>query len=266
MRIVGVDAFAREAFRGNPALVGLLDADTLPPGDEAEAWLRAVAAEANQPVTAFVRVDGPRHALRWFTTAAELSLCGHGTLAAAHVLFEAGHAPRERPVVFDTRGGEVTARHDGERVWLSLPAGRVEQAEVPAGLREALGVDEIAWFGRSDVEFVVELASAKQVSELRPDIAALGAWPVIRVVVTAWGGSADITSRVFTPSIGVPEDQVTGSAHATLAPLWARRAGRDTLTAVQASARGGALALVVRGDRVEVGGHAVTVSRGDLLV
>jgi predicted PhzF superfamily epimerase YddE/YHI9 len=160
----------------------------------------------------------------------------------------------------------VTARHDGELVWLSLPAGHVEPAEPPAGLVDALGVAPV-WFGRNEQELVVELASPAQVRDLRPDIAALGAYPVTRVVVTSWDGDeADIVSRVFAPSIGVPEDQVTGSAHATLGPLWALRSGRSRLTAYQASSRGGELDLVMRGERVEIGGRAVTTNRGDVLV
>lgn len=275
VRIIGVDAFTSEAFHGNPAMVCVLDDPGLL-GDldrfgGGEPWLRHVATELNQPVTAFVcpdqasAIQAPA-VLRWFSPSTELPLCGHGTLAAAHVLFEEGHVVHDRTAEFRTVAGPVTARHDGELVWLSLPAGHVEPAEPPAGLVDALGVAPV-WFGRNEQELVVELASPAQVRDLRPDIAALGAYPVTRVVVTSWDGDeADIVSRVFAPSIGVPEDQVTGSAHATLGPLWALRSGRSRLTAYQASSRGGELDLVMRGERVEIGGRAVTTNRGDVLV
>jgi predicted PhzF superfamily epimerase YddE/YHI9 len=261
VKVFGVDAFTTMAFGGNPAAVCLLESAADP------AWMGRVAAELNQPATAFLWGGGDGYRLRWFTPVQELPLCGHGTLAAGHVLYDTGRAYRGEVIAFSTPSGVLPVRSAGDRVWIDLPAVKLTAGPVPDGVLDALGIEDAAWFGRSDYEYVVQVDTPGQVEDAQPDPARILGFPVPRVILTAPGGTgADFTSRVFVPAIGLDEDPVTGSAHAVLGPLWAGRLGRDNLTAVQASARRGELAVAVRGDRVRVGGHAITVSHGELVV
>ncbi|WP_433248214.1 PhzF family phenazine biosynthesis protein [Actinomadura nitritigenes] len=247
-----VDVFAERPFTGNPAAVVLLEA---PPD---EAWMRAIAAEVHQPTTAFVWREGDAWGVRWFTPARELPLCGHATLAAAHVL-------GQDEIVFRHGSGTLTASRGDGRIWLDFPAVPVASHPAPADALEAIGLTSVAGFARNDDDHVIMLDTAAQVEALRPDIPRILRLPAGRVIVTAPGGAdADFTSRVFVPAVGLDEDHVTGSAHAVLGPLWAARLGRDRLEAVQASARTGRLSLRVGGGRVHVGGHAVTTSEGTL--
>lgn len=263
MRFVGVDAFTSEAFHGNPAVVCLLDE---PIADERAA---ALAAEFNQPATAFVHVDGEAVALRWFSAVTELPLCGHGTLAAAHALYQNGF-PADRPITFHTRKAVLTASQAEGRIWLEFPALPSVSAPADPDVLAALGVERVAWFGH-DVDapgdLVVVLDSAAEVTALRPDFARLLELPLTKVIASAAGGAgADFTSRVFPPKYGFNEDHVTGSAHALLGPFWAARLGRTEFTAVQASPRRGELAVHVAGDTVRLGGRALTTMTGDLQV
>ena len=257
--VFGVDAFTARAFGGNPASVCLLES-------AADAgWMQQVAAELNQPATAFLCGGDSCYQLRWFTPAQELPLCGHGTLAAGHVLYHTGRADRGELIMFSTRSGRLATRSADDRIWIDLPAVELAGAPVPGGVLDALGLADAAWFGRSPYEYVVQVGTPGQVENARPDFARILGFPVPRVIVTAPGGAAaDFTSRVFVPAVGLDEDQATGSAHAVLGPLWAARLGRSNLTAVQASARRGELAVQVHGHRVWVGGRAVTVSHGQL--
>jgi PhzF family phenazine biosynthesis protein len=255
-----VDAFTGEAFRGNPAAVCLLERPAPEP------WMRAVAAEMNLSETAFVSpcAEGG-HDLRWFTPTVEVDLCGHATLAAAHVLAErsAGTAGTH---VFRTRSGALTCEcRDGE-ITMDFPTRPATEAPSPARLSESLDAD-IVWCGRGVDDLLVEVANAEAVQALRPDMAALAGLPVRGVIVTARGGpdGYDFVSRFFAPASGVPEDPVTGSAHCTLAVHWAARLGRTRFRAWQASARGGEVRVELLGERVRLGGRAVTVWRGELL-
>jgi len=257
----GLDVFTSNRFGGNPAAVCLLDtvADS--------AWMQQVAAEFNQPATAFLWINESLRQLRWFTPVQELPLCGHATLATAHALYETGRASPDDPIDFHTQSGVLTVWRRDRRVWLDLPAVHLAEASVPNEVLNALGLEDAAWFGYSDYEYVVQVDSPKQVEDARPDFSRILSFPVTRIAVTAPGGAgADFTSRVFVPAIGLNEDQVTGSAHAVLGPLWAARLGRNDLTAVQSSARRGELALTIAGDRVHIGGNAVIISHGDLVV
>jgi PhzF family phenazine biosynthesis protein len=270
-----VDAFTDAPFRGNPAGVVLLD------GPAPEAWMAAVAAEVNASETAFVHPSGvsDRHHLRWFTPTSEVDLCGHATLATAHVLWSTGTA--EGPLTFATRSGDLGAARDAvrdetepRRLWLDLPSWPVHAAPTPAGLAEALGGASGTYLGRTrgaagDVDetqpnHVVELADEATVRALRPDTSAVAALGGTGLIVTAPGDGVDLVSRYFAPNVGIVEDPVTGAAHATLGPLWAARLGRAELTARQLSSRGGELWLRVTDDRVAVGGHAVSVIAGQL--
>lgn len=257
--IVQVDAFADRPFTGNPAAVCVLDE----PRDDA--WMQAVAMEMNLSETAFLHRRGDDWDLRWFTPAVELDLCGHATLASAHVLWRDGLLASDAEARFHTRSGLLTARWDGEWIWMDFPAKPSRPADAPEGLARALGA-EPTYVGRSQFDLLVELGSEAAVRALDPDLTLLKQVEARGIIVTApaEGGEYDFVSRFFGPRVGVPEDPVTGSAHCVLAPYWAGKLGRDVLTGYQASPRGGIVRVQVNGDRVILGGRAVTVLRGTL--
>jgi PhzF family phenazine biosynthesis protein len=265
--ITVVDAFTTEPFRGNPAAICFLDEPAPEP------WMRAVAREMNLSETAYlVPARDPaasRWSLRWFTPEVEIDLCGHATLASAHVLAERGALPPGTTARFDTRSGELTARRDADRIVLDFPATPATATALPDGLLGALGLadDEVEAAGRNDAYVVLQIGDPTRVEALAPDFGALRAVDVRAVVVTARGraNGPDITSRVFGPAVGIDEDPVTGSAHCLLAPWWADQLGRTVLQAHQASPRGGDMEVRLVGDRVELVGSAVTVWRGDIL-
>jgi predicted PhzF superfamily epimerase YddE/YHI9 len=270
VKIFQVDAFTAEPFRGNPAAVCLLDER------RDEAWMQAVAAEMNLSETAFVDVDvgGPPPEgdgalpLRWFTPTVEVDLCGHATLATAHVLWEVGVGGADVHLRFSTRSGLLSAaRTPDGGIELDFPADPPAPADPPGGLVEALGAAP-QWFGRNRLGCVVELADAGTVRGLRPDLAALAGLPDPTFVVTAASDTEgyDFVSRCFAPALGISEDPVTGAAHCGLAAFWAARLGRDHLAGYQVSARGGEVGMQVVPDRgrVLLLGQAVTVFRGDL--
>jgi len=257
--LIQVDAFTDTPFAGNPAAVCLLD------GARDDAWLQAVGAEMNLPETAFLTAAADGFGLRWFTPTTEVDLCGHATLAAAHVLWELGRVAPEAAARFHTRSGVLTAiRRDG---WIELdfPAEPASVAEAPAALAAALGAGA-KWTGRNRFDWLVEVESAARVRALTPDLARLATVPTRGVIVTAPSDDArfDFVSRFFAPRAGVNEDPVTGSAHCALGPYWGERLGKRELLAYQASARGGVVRVRVSGDRVSLGGQAVTVLQGEL--
>ena len=258
--IIQVDAFADRAFTGNPAAVCIL------PAPREEGWMRDVAAEMNLSETAFLHPEGDGWRLRWFTPEVEVDLCGHATLATAHVLWEGGHLPADAQARFHTRSGLLTARRAGEWIELDFPAKPLLDAPPPEGLAEALGVAPVH-VGRSHFDVLVEAASEDEVRELRPDMGRLMAVEARGVIVTARavrGAEYDFVSRFFAPRVGVNEDPVTGSAHCVLAPYWAAKLGRDELVGYQASRRGGTVRVRSADDRVHLAGRAVTVLRGEL--
>ena len=256
--IYQVDAFSERPFSGNPAAVCLLDA---PRPDD---WMQNVAGEMNLSETAFVRPLENGFSLRWFTPSVEVDLCGHATLAAAHVLWEAGRLARSETARFSTRSGELTASSRGEWIELDFPATPAEAAEIPEGLAEALGCETRAVM-RSRFDYLIEVESEQVLAELAPNSAALANLSVRGFIVTCRGaGRYDFLSRYFAPAAGIAEDPVTGSAHCCLGPYWAERLGKTELLAYQASARGGEVRVQVKGDRVILGGQAVTVMRGEL--
>jgi PhzF family phenazine biosynthesis protein len=255
-----VDAFTDRPFAGNPAAVCLLD------GPRDDGWLAAVAREMNLSETAFLLARADGFDLRWFTPAIEVDLCGHATLASAHVLWETGRLTAGEPARFHTRSGTLVAALAADGIALDFPATPPEPALPPPGLVEALGVAPID-VGRSTFDYLVVAADEGTVRAARPDMGALRRIETRGVILTAAAatGGADFVSRFFGPAVGVDEDPVTGSAHCCLAPYWARRLGRDTLVAHQVSARGGVLGVRVAGDRVVITGRAVTVMSGVLL-
>ena len=262
MRITQVDAFTDRPFTGNPAAVAVLS--DLP----SEAWLQDVAREMNLSETAFLLRHEEGFDLRWFTPAAEVDLCGHATLASAHVLWEEGHLPPDEPARFHTRSGELLARR-GDDGWIELdfPAEPAIACDAPALLRRALGA-EPRWVGKSRFDLLVEVADEKIVRTIRPDMSLLAGLDARGVIVTSRAISErfDFVSRFFAPRVGVPEDPATGSAHCTLGPFWAERLGREEFLAYQVSDRGGMVRVTVRDDRVLLGGQAVTVLRARIAV
>jgi PhzF family phenazine biosynthesis protein len=260
LRIVQVDAFTNTPFAGNPAAVCVL-----PEPREAH-WMQQVAREMNLSETAFLlrRPDG--FDLRWFTPAMEVELCGHATLASAHVLWEDGHLAAHETARFYTLSGLLTATRSGEWIELNFPAIPEEATTPPAGLVEALGVTPV-YVGKSNAQLLVQVVTDEQVRTLQPDFTVLKKLPVRGIIVTSRSASPqfDFVSRYFAPQAGIDEDPVTGSAHCSLGPFWARHLHKASFTAYQASARGGVMRVRLAGDRVYLGGQAVTVLRGELL-
>ena len=259
-KIITVDSFTGKLFSGNPAAVCLLD------GPMPEDLMQNVAREMNLSETAFFYPEGEgRYHLRWFTPTVEVEMCGHATLATAHVLFIDGHLGAETTARFRTLSGELTARHDGDWIELNFPATPPAASDPPNGLREALGAEPV-YVGKSRSDLLVEIESEQAVRNLEPDIMAIGRLPARGVIVTARATSEgiDFVSRFFAPAIGIPEDPVTGSAHCALAPYWAEKLHKHQMVGYQASARGGVVKVTVDGDRVRLGGKAVTVIRGEM--
>jgi PhzF family phenazine biosynthesis protein len=259
-RFTQVDAFTDRPFCGNPAAVLVVD-DTV-----GEGWLRDVAREMNLSETAFLMEHEDGFDLRWFTPAAEVDLCGHATLASAHALWEEGRLDEGAEARFHTRSGILTCRKEGSWIWMDFPALPATEVDPPDGLVRALGVEPLR-VARSRFDLLVELDSEKAVRTLSPDMAAIGALPARGVIVTAPAVSSgvDFVSRFFAPAVGVDEDPVTGSAHCVLGPWWSGRMELDELVGYQVSARGGRVRIRMRGDRVELGGQAVTTLRGEVL-
>jgi PhzF family phenazine biosynthesis protein len=255
-----VDAFTATPFRGNPAAVVPLEA----PRDEG--WMRDVAREMNLSETAFLVPAPDGFGLRWFTPTVEVDLCGHATLASAHVLWETGRLAAGAEARFHTRSGLLTARRDGSWIELDFPATPPAAADPPPGLLEALGVSARA-VARSRFDYLVQVDSAVDVRRVRPDFRRLRDVEARGVIVTAEAddGTHDFVSRFFAPRAGVDEDPVTGSAHCCLAPYWAARTGKTEMAGHQSSARGGTVHVRLDGERVKLRGQAVTVLRGELV-
>ena len=260
LNIVQVVAFADRAFRGNPAAVCVL------PAPRGEPWMQDVAREMNVAETAFLHPENGDYRLRWFTPTVEVALCGHATLASAHVLWEEGYLPADHAARFHTKSGLLTARRAGDWIELDFPATPAAPAPPPAGLAAALRT-ATRWVGRSKFDYLVELETEDAVRALKPDLAALERVDTRGVIVTSHAKTPgfDFVSRFFAPRTGVPEDAVTGSAHCALAPFWGERLHKAELTGYQASARGGVVRVRLAGDRVVLGGQAVTVLRGELV-
>ncbi|HWN18958.1 MAG TPA: PhzF family phenazine biosynthesis protein [Gemmatimonadales bacterium] len=255
-----IDAFTDRPFAGNPAAVCVL------PASRNAGWMQQVASEMNLAETAFLVRRAEGYDLRWFTPAAEVDLCGHATLASAHLLWEEGHLEQSATATFHTRSGVLTAKRQGDMIWLDFPATPVQPATMLPDLERAVGAP-IKYLGRTAFDYFIEVESEAAVRALEPDQTLLARLPVRGVVVTARSshGRHDFVSRFFAPSQGIPEDPVTGSAHCGLGPFWAARLGTNELAGYQASPRGGTVLVRVAGDRVHLGGQAVTVLRGELL-
>ena len=261
--IVQVDAFTDQPFAGNPAAVCLL------PAPQSDEWLQNVAREMNLSETAFLLVQEDGFNLRWFTPAAEVPLCGHATLASAHVLWSEGHMPPDREIRFHSKSGLLTANRRGDWIELNFPVQPMQPVSPPEELLAALGImqpEAVQHRTRqNESDYLIELATEAEVRQLQPDFTRLRALPTRGVIVTSAGQDYDFVSRYFAPGVGIDEDPVTGYAHCCLAPYWQARLGKSEFLAYQASARGGVVKVRCEGDRVLLGGQAVTVLRGELV-
>jgi PhzF family phenazine biosynthesis protein len=258
--IFQVDAFSSKPFAGNPAAVCLLSE----PRDDA--WMLNVAREMNLSETAFLLHENDGYRLRWFTPTVEVSLCGHATLASAHVLFENDAVKSDQVIRFYTRRDLLTAAKHSDWIELNFPASPEEAGKIPDGIVQALGIMP-RYVCKSGKRYMIEVETEEIVRGIQPDFAMLKSLPGRGVVVTSRASSPefDFVSRYFAPWVGINEDPVTGSAHCGLAPYWSKRLGKNTFTAYQASARGGVLRVQLDGERVRLSGQAVTVLRGELL-
>jgi PhzF family phenazine biosynthesis protein len=266
-QIFVVDAFSHGTLRGNQAGVVPLEPGDLPDA----AWMQDVAAEMQHSETAYLepRGDGS-FGLRWFTPEVEVDLCGHATLASAHVLYETERLAASTKAVFHTRGGVLSAAHEADgAVRLDFPAAPPDPCDAPAGLLAALGIAKAESLRTDGQFFMLVVPAAAAVRDLEPDFRALGALSDVRgVYVTAAGddGEYDIVSRCFAPRVGIDEDPVTGSMHCVIGPYWCDRLGKDELRALQASARGGTMRVRIEGDRALLTGYSITALRGELLI
>ena len=261
LKLYQVDAFTDRPFHGNPATVCLLTE----PRDEA--WMQNIASEMNLSETAFLHQREDGFNLRWFTPAVEVDLCGHATLASAHILYETGILSQDEEARFHTASGLLTAKNRGEEIELNFPITPPKDVEEPPGIAEALGVDP-EYVGMSEYDYLVKVGSEAEVRGAKPDFVKLLALGVRGVMLTSLSESKefDFISRFFAPGAGIDEDPVTGSAHCCLGPYWSEELGFDEMVAYQASTRGGIIRVRVSPERVYLGGKAVTIMRGELLV
>ncbi len=256
-----VDAFTDRPFAGNPAGVCLLD------HIRPDAWMQSLAAEMKHSETAYLLPEGEGYRLRWFTPGAEVDLCGHATLASAHILFSTGRVEADSVIRFFTRSGELKARMNDGWIELNFPTTTAQPALPPDGLLAFLGIDEALFVGKNDYDYLVEVEDEALVRALKPDFRALKTVPIRGVIVTARSaGKYDFISRFFAPYVEIDEDPVTGSAHATLTPYWSGKLGKKRFEAFQASPRGGVLRTRLEGDRVAISGQAVTLYEAQLNV
>jgi PhzF family phenazine biosynthesis protein len=255
-----VDAFTDRAFAGNPAAVCIL------PSWRADAWLQAIAGEMNLSETAFLVNQADHFELRWFTPKVEVALCGHATLAPAHILWQYGYTSVDA-IRFSTKSGMLQATRRGDEIELDFPLKPEEPAEAPAGLLQSLGTSA-TYVGRNQLDYLVEVESETALRGIAPDFGRLAKLPVRGIIVTSKSAEPrfDFVSRFFAPAVGVDEDPVTGSAHCCLGDYWRKRLGKTEFVALQASARSGVVKVRVTKDRAYLAGKAVTVAKGELLV
>lgn len=260
IQIFQVDAFTDKPFSGNPAAVCIL------PRAAEDLWMQNLAREMNLSETAFLHQEGDEFRLRWFTPVTEVDLCGHATLASAHVLWESGRLQPATEARFHTRSGLLTADRKGDWIEMDFPAQPANATPIPDGMIDALGV-EAQFVGFNGTDYLVEAPSAEVVRGLQPDFGRLRLIPARGVMVTSRSDSSacDFVSRFFAPGVGIDEDPVTGSAHCCLGPYWAAKLGKNELVGHQVSERTGVVRVRLQNDRVILGGQAVTVMRGELI-
>ena len=261
MKLFQVDAFTQTKFRGNPAGVCIVDQSL------SDAQMQAIAAEMNLAETAFVQLEEPVHTLRWFTPAVEVELCGHATLSTAHILYERGYLDKEKPIRFQTASGVLTTSLENGVISMDFPAIPSEDIPVPAIFREIFDGNIIA-AAEVPKDFVLEFESEQEVRQAVPQMDLLKKRSLKGVIITARssGNPYDFISRYFAHHVGIDEDPVTGYAHCVLTPFWQKRLHKEYFKAYQASRRGGELVLQLKGERVILKGHAITVFATDIEV
>lgn len=257
--IYQIDAFTQDVFKGNPAAVCILDQW---PEEE---QMQCIANENNLSETAFVVPVGECYEIRWFTPEMEVELCGHATLAAAHVLFKHLKYPGDWICFESVHSGRLTVKRNGDLLTLDFPVDSLEEMVVPALIVTALQTPPLKAF-RGKTDFLFVYASASEVEHMDPDFGLLAQVGGRGIIVTAPGNDVDFVSRFFAPQTGIHEDPVTGSAHTSLTPYWSKVLGKKRLTARQLSSRGGELICEDKGDRVEISGHAVTYMKGKIRI
>jgi PhzF family phenazine biosynthesis protein len=264
VKLFQVDAFTDQPFRGNPAAVCILSE---PLEDHNAAWMQSVASEMNLSETAFLQQVEDGFNLRWFTPTVEVDLCGHATLASAHILYEIGQLKPDQEARFQTKSGLLTAIKQGNEIELNFPATPPNPTKDIPDLADVLGIQPI-YLGQSKFDYLVQVGSEGEVRGAKPDFVKLKELGVRGVMLTSKSESTDFdfVSRFFAPGAGIDEDPMTGSAHCCLAPFWSGILGKKEMVAFQASARGGVVRVRVGPKRVYLGGQALTVMKGKLLV
>lgn len=260
MKLFQVDAFAEKAFQGNPAAVCLLEED------RDATWRQQLAEEMNLAETAFLLKRDDGYDLRWFTPKFEVDLCGHATLASAHILWQQQLIGAEEEAVFHTKSGRLTANKDGDWITLNFPEEKAEPCEMPDIIKESLQIEAV-FAGKNRMDYLIELESAEVLRNLKPDFNTLINLETRGVIVTSTSDdpSYDFLSRFFAPWHGINEDPVTGSAHCCTGPYWKDKLGKEELTAYQASERGGLVKIAFDNGRVLLSGKAVTIMEAELL-
>ena len=259
VKLYQVDAFTDRMFGGNPAAVCILE-DWLD-----DALMQAIAAENNLSETAFAVASDGGYGIRWFTPESEVELCGHATLATAHVLFEHAGFPGNRIIFRSMKRGELAVLREGEWLTLDFPADTLEQVDAPRDLVDAVGKEPAETYrGRSD--YLLIYPTQRDIEAITPDFVQLARMDIRGVIISAPGDEKDFVSRFFAPALGIDEDPVTGSAHTTLVPYWSERLGKEALTARQLSKRKGDLRCRFLGSRVHITGKAVTYLEGELRI
>lgn len=256
--IFQVDAFTDHLFGGNPAAVVPLES-WLP-----DSLMQHIAAENNLAETAFFVKEPAGYHIRWFTPLTEVELCGHATLASAHVLFNHMNYP-ENQIEFQSKSGILSVKRDRNLLTLDFPADTVDQIDVPDDLVDAIGLSPLLAF-KGKTDYMLIYSSQQEIEQIKPNMHKLIQTEARGVMITASGEEVDFVSRFFAPQVGVPEDPVTGSAHTSLTSYWSKRLNKPELTAMQLSKRKGHLKLKVNGDRVEISGKAVTYMKGEIFI
>jgi PhzF family phenazine biosynthesis protein len=261
MKICHINVFTNRPFHGNPAAVCIL------PHPKIDSWMQSMAAELNLPVTAFIIRQADGFMLRWFTPVAEVDMCGHGTLAAAHIVWQESLARPDGGIVFYTRSGTLRAWKEDDWIGLDFPSMPAQPIHEPEGLRDILGVPFI-YVGKNEYDIIVEVDSEQTVRSLDPDKDTLRRLPMRGLIVTGRSDNPeyDFVSRFFASSFGISEDAVTGPAHCCLAPYWAKRLSRMQLKGYHASRRGGVIKMNIRDDRIHLFGQAITVISGNSVI
>ena len=259
LTVYQVDAFAEKVFEGNPAAVIPLNDEWLP-----DDMMQKLAMENNLSETAFFIKKNDAYHIRWFTPEAEVDLCGHATLATSHVMFQHLNLAADK-ICFQSRSGKLSVKKEGDLLVLNFPASEVEAKYIPTGLKTAFGIHPQECFkGREDLMLVFK--NENDIANLEPDFTKMLEATSRGIICTAKSEKYDFVSRFFAPSLGINEDPVTGSAHTMLIPYWSARLDKQNLLAKQISKRGGVLHCKQLGDRVEIGGKAVTYLVGTISI